>query len=31
MARRKSKCKYGRKKTGRKGCLKHPRARKSRR
>lgn len=30
MARKKA-CKYGRKKTGRKGCLKHPRRRKSRR
>ncbi len=28
---RKKKCKFGRKKTGRKGCLKHKRARKSRR
>jgi hypothetical protein len=27
----KKKCKYGRKKTGRKGCLKHPRKRRSRR
>lgn len=30
MARRKKVCKYGRKKTGRHGCLKHPRAKKSR-
>lgn len=28
---KKKKCKYGRKKVGRKGCLKHPRRRKSKR
>lgn len=29
--RKKGHCKYGRKKTGRHGCLKHPRKRRSRR
>ena len=27
LHRRKKKCRYGRKRTGRKGCLKHPRKR----
>lgn len=30
LLHRKKKCKYGRKKTGRKGCLKHPRRKKRR-